>query len=842
MIGRLLRAAWRFHAHHPLQLALAVAGVALGVAVFVGVVLANDSARRAFEQSESLLVGRATHQLVGIGGEIPNRLYRELRIEHGPLAAAPVIEAEARLAGDTVGRALLGVDPLEERAFRPYAGSGSAALAAGSNALLAEPGSVLVPQHLSTELGLGIGDRLELTVDHGLPATVTVVGTLDGESPAADGANLPLVADVATVQDLRDRDTLTRIDLVLTPQQAAALRELHLPGVALVPAPSRSRVFDELSRAFRINLTALSLLALLVGAFLIYATMSFAVLRRRHVFGTYRALGVPRHQLLLSVLIEALALGLVATAAGIVLGRVLSASLVELVLRTIGDLYFSTAVRPVPPSPMLYVEGVAVGVGTSLAAAALPALEATRVPPRVAMSRAALERAARRISRRGVLLAAPCAALGALTLAAAPRSLSAAFAGLFLVIVAAALVIPASAAAVLRLVEPAAGRVFGVPGALAARGVTAALSRTGVATAALTVAVGTVIGVGLMIASFRGSVEQWLQATLLADYYAEADDWELPAGPPLGDATLSRIVALPAVRGLSLLQFTRLPTPSGDINLRAILPGPDGWGLTVTDAVAADALERMAAGEGVFVSEALAYRRRLAAGAALTLPTRDGPRDFPVLGVYREYNTDGGGVLMPMTVYRRHWDDRRLDGIGFYLDPAADRGAAAAALRGALAGRPGTRLQSTEAIRERSLDVFDRTFRITEVLRVLAGAVAFLGLLSALLAIELDRGKEIAVLRALGFSPRQIGTLSMTQTTLLGLAAGVLAIPLGVVMAGLLVGVINRRSFGWGMDLALRAEPLALGFALAVAAAVLAGAYPALRLSRSSVVARLREE
>ncbi len=142
----------------------------------------------------------------------------------------------------------------------------------------------------------------------------------------------------------------------------------------------------------------------------------------------------------------------------------------------------------------------------------------------------------------------------------------------------------------------------------------------------------------------------------------------------------------------------------------------------------------------------------------------------------------------------------------------------------------------------RSLEIFDQTFRITEVLRLLAGIVAFLGLLSALLAIELDRGKEIAVLRALGFTPRQIGTLSLTQTVLLGTAAGVLAIPLGIAMAGLLIEVINQRSFGWGMDLALQPAPLALGLALAVIAAGLAGIYPAWRMSRSSVAARLREE
>jgi putative ABC transport system permease protein len=213
-----------------------------------------------------------------------------------------------------------------------------------------------------------------------------------------------------------------------------------------------------------------------------------------------------------------------------------------------------------------------------------------------------------------------------------------------------------------------------------------------------------------------------------------------------------------------------------------------------------------------------------------------------VLGTYRAYNTDGGGLTMPLSAYQSHWQDRSLDGIGIYLDDAVDRAAVREEIFALLEARPDVQLRSTQAIRSRSLEIFDQTFRITEVLRILAGLVAFLGLLSALLAIELDRGKEIAVLRALGFTPRQIGTLSLTQTVLLGTAAGVLAIPLGIVMAGLLVEVINQRSFGWGMDLAIQPAPLGLGLALAVVAALLAGIYPAWRMSRSSVAARLREE
>jgi putative ABC transport system permease protein len=224
------------------------------------------------------------------------------------------------------------------------------------------------------------------------------------------------------------------------------------------------------------------------------------------------------------------------------------------------------------------------------------------------------------------------------------------------------------------------------------------------------------------------------------------------------------------------------------------------------------------------------------------LPTLHGPAGFTVLGIYRDYNTDGGGILLPIEVYQRHWDDRALDGVGVYITASADPALVRSEITARMSSGGDARVRSTAAIRSQSLAVFDRTFRITEVLRILAGVVAFLGLLSALLSIELDRTREIATLRALGLTPRQVAALSLTQTGLLGAVAAVLSIPLGIVMAELLVSIINRRSFGWGMDLELQAAPLALGVGLALIAAVLAGLYPAYRIGRCNIVAGLREE
>jgi len=344
-----------------------------------------------------------------------------------------------------------------------------------------------------------------------------------------------------------------------------------------------------------------------------------------------------------------------------------------------------------------------------------------------------------------------------------------------------------------------------------------------------------------MIGSFRVSLAQWLDATLIADVYLSVSD-STTTQNAFSETRLTAIEALPEVAGISLSRFTTLPTLYGELNVRAIRPGPQGWGLTLLGGSPADSLRRLTAGEGVMLSEPYAYRRQLEIGDNVVLPTAEGDTAFLILGIFRDYITDSGAVLMPLDVYRRHWNDQGISGVGVYFHDSVDRAPSREAIRSLVAAEPSIRFRSNDMIRARSLEVFDRTFRITEVLRILAGIVAFLGLFSALLSIELERGREVAILRALGLTPRQLGTLALTQTGLLGLAAGLLAIPLGIVMAALLVFIINQRSFGWSMGLTLEPTSLLLGIALALSAALLAGAYPAARAGRSSIATQLREE
>lgn len=833
------RASLRFYLRHPWQLGLAVAGISLGVGVFVGVALATDSAARAFDLSAALVRGGTSHRLVPIGADLDENVYRELVVDRNVASAAPVIETDVGIVGHAGLRVpLLGVDPTQEGALRSFAAFAPGRSEGDLTRLMTDPDTVLLPAALAAEIGAQTGATLTLQTGR-REAVVRVLGTV-GNLAGDVQAEPPVIADIATAQELLGmQGRITRIDMRLTAREAAELAAAPPAGTLLVPAGEQRAAFDELAAAFRTNLTALGLLALVVGTFLIYSTMSFAVLQRRSTLGVLRAIGVTPRELLTSVLAEALVLAAVATGLGLLLGRGLADSLVGLVLRTIGDIYFSSAVEAAAPSRWIYVQGAALGIAATLFAGLKPAVDAARATPASALGRVGLERRARIGAVRAAVLAVPLLALSGAVLAFGPKNLIAAFGALFAVLAAGALLTPLATVALMTGLERLFGRFLGLPVVIAIRGVSASLSRTGVATAALAVAVATVNGVGLMIGSFRESLSSWLQTTLTADIYVTVD----PSAPlELSADSLAALRRVPGVAGVSLARSTLLPTPIGEVAIRAVEPGARGFGLTIVTGNSGEALAALAGGHAVVASERLMFARQLAVGDEMELPSPAGPQRLAIAGAYRDFNTGNYTIVMALDRYRAVWKDQTITGLGVDLARDADGGGVEAAVRATIGRESGVRVRSSSGIEELSLEVFDRTFKITEVLRLLAAVVAFLGVLSSLLAIELERAHELGVLRALGFRPRDLVANLLAQTGLLGVAAGVVAVPLGASLAALLVYVINRRAFGWSMDFVPTAQPLLAGLALAIGAALLAGVYPSWRASRVALSAALREE
>jgi putative ABC transport system permease protein len=878
----LWRASLRQMARRPGQVALAVVGVALGVAVVVAVDLASSSAARAFQLATEAVTGRATHQIVGGPEGLPETLFPRLVIETGA-AAAPVVEAYVALPTRPGGPAsaprllhLLGVDPFSEGPLRSYLGAGGEAAAvagAGGAAgpgpgggarpadltpLLLRSGTCLLSAATAAELGLRIGYRFAVRAG-GVPRPLELVGVIEAAGASAESALADLlVMDIAAAQELLGRQgRLDRIDLLLPgAPDTARIIALLPPGAQLLPAAGRGRDTFEMTRAFRVNLTALSLLALLCGAFLIYNTMTFSVLQRRPLLGTLRALGVTRGQVLALVLGEATGVAVLGTAGGLAAGVLLGRGLLRLVTRTINDLYFVVSVRDLALAPGSFLAGAALGIGATLVATLAPALEATLTPPRAALSRSLLEARLRRALPRatalgcgvlligsGLLAVPPAAGAGALPRAGG-SGLVLGFVGLGAVIVGFALLAPAATVGLMRLLRTPLGALLGIRGRMAAGGVSASLSRTAVAIAALMVAVAVTVGIGVMIDSFRHTVVEWLEQSLQSDLYVSAPTgYGGFGGAPIAPGLAGRAAAVPGVAAVHGSRRVELPSPSGPIRLLAVDADRRRFrGFELREGDPENVWREVAGGEQTIVSEPFSRRHDVHAGGEVRLPTAAGERRFRVAGVFSDYTSDLGLVVMSRRTYQRFWRDPWLSGFSLDLAPGAGAGRTIRLLRQALGPGNPLVIRSNRALKRLSLQIFDRTFLITRVLRLLAGIVAAIGMLSALTALQLERAREIGVLRATGLTPGQVWQLITTQTGLMGLAAGLMSLPVGLTLSAIMVYIINRRSFGWTIRLEVSPAVLLEALVLALVTALAAGLYPAYRMARILPALALREE
>ena len=840
----LLRASLSYVLRHPWQLGLALVGVIAGVAVMVAVDLANSSSRAAYFMSMDAVNGSATHQVLGGPGGLDEQVYVELRLAGHLRDIAPVVEGFVTVGNESLQ--LLGVDIFAERGFRPYASSqpeSSGSDDSGENAdlaairrLLTVPGAILLPAGVAERQGVSAGARLGVIVD-GRVRDATLVGTFGGDRQRSlQGL---AVVDIAQAQHwLGMQGRLSRIDVKLADGQSVAGLLERLPeNVQVLEAAGRTRATAAMSEAFTTNLMAMSLLAMLVGIFLIYNSVAFAVLQRRGLLGVLRALGVTRAQIVGIVLIEAAALGVVGSVLGVLCGIALGDQLVVLVSRAISDHYFVANVTDVAVSGVTLAKGMLAGTVATLLAAAVPAAEAALIRPRLAMLRSVVEQGAHRslpylsVAGSGFIL------LAILLLAVSGKSLVAGLAAVFAVILGVALLIPRFVNVVTAAIEPLARRVGGTGASMATGGIGISLSRTGVAIVALAVAVSATIGVSIMVDSFRQSVGQWLGDTLQSDVYVGVVRGSLDSN------VLADIAALPGVLEYSTSRRVWLEDDAGRTRLIALqMAGGSYAGIKLRGDDDEQAWQRFDRQEGVLVSDPLSYKRGVTAGDRIELRTRYGLRDFAVAAVYLSYDSNDGSIIMNRRTYDRYFEDPGVDSAGLYLAPGFSADDVMDEIRALADGRQALIMNSNARIREISLDIFDRTFVITNVIYWLAVGVAVVGILGAMLALQLERAREFGVLRAVGMTPWQLGRLITGQSALMGLLSGIAAVPLGIVMAVLLIEVINRRAFGWQMDIEVSLSGLGVAVMLAVAAATLAGIYPAYRAARARPALAMREE
>lgn len=835
----------------PLPYILCILGIALGVAMMVSIDLANGSAQRAFSLSTDAITGKATHRIVAIAPTgVDETVYAQIKREVAQVEAAPVVEGYARVTelGNQPLR-LVGVDLFAESPFRGYFNNvGSSGN--GFIRFLTQPNTVVLLKETADRYQVSLGDTLHLEIA-GQTKPVMLVGTVEtSDSLNRRALSNFLFADIATAQEILGQvGSLSHIDLIAQPEGLAAITSILPQGIQIETAEAQKNAVQQMTAAFELNLTALSLLALVVGMFLIYNTVTFSVVQRRPLFGILRCIGATQGQLLMLILTEAAIFSIVGSVIGVGLGIVLGRSIVGLITQTINDFYFIVTVQQVTLSNLTIVKGMVIGIASALFASALPAIEAMNTTPSLTLQRSTLESKVRTLLPNLVLAWGIITLTGILLLRWQSGGLIAAFAGLFAILLGAALLTPPLISVLMQGLAAIGQQTLGIFGKLAPRDILRSLSRTSVAIAALMVSVSVIVGVSIMVGSFRGTVVQWLDQTLQADIYVSPPS--TTANRVLGKVDPAIVAALKTFPGIETAvtyndadvqvvdydKQVKLISANGDVSQGK---RPYAW---IRPDLGKDPWQALDQGKGAIISEALILRENITEPPqTITLLTPEGNQAFPVLAVFYDYSSDRGTIILDNDLYERYWHDAEVASLGLFVRPDADVEAIVDAIRDRFQDQQTLSVQSNVSLRQGSLEIFDRTFAITDALRLLAVVVAFIGVLSTLMSLQLERTREIGILRATGMTPRQLGTLTLLETGLMGTMAGLFAMPLGYVLAWILIYVINVRSFGWTLQMVLEGKYFWQAFTVAILAALLAGLYPAIRLGRMNIAAAVRQE
>jgi putative ABC transport system permease protein len=817
----------------PALLALSVLGVALGVGSVLSIRILDRGALGAFEGTVRAIGGDAALTVLGNGPTFGEEAYPAVLAEPGVAGAVPLtrtwaaVEEASAGAGEPLFLEVLGVDLLAPVRL-PWQG-GRVAVA---DALVA-PGWVAVTPELAAERGWGPGT--ELRVAAGSRRVALRVGAIVDFRRVSPLASRRLaVMDVAQAQaafGLAGR--LHQVDVLLAAGAEAAdvarrLEDRLGPGLRAATPEQRVAEASGLLAAFRLNLTALSLISLFVGGFLVHGSVQAALVRRREELGLLRSLGATRSQVLGLVLGETAVVGAAGTALGLPLGWLAARAELAGVSATVQNLYLLEGIEGVALTPGLVLLAAGLGLAGALAGALLPALDVARRDPRALLASLTLEERATRGA--GPLLAAALAAPAASALAYAALGPARPWAG-FLVALGILAALPLAAPMLVRALG-ARGRGRRLSLGWGARSLSLHLRSSSVAVGALAVAVAMLTGITVMVASFRGTVERWLDATIRADVYVTTPAWRLARGEAtLSREALDRLEGIGGVRQVDRLRQTFVRVGErrvAVVGVQAGLPGGEAR-VRLVAGDGAEALGRVERGEAL-VSEPLARREGLRAGGALRIEGPRGPVELPVAGVYRDYGSESGAILLDLSAFALHFGAGEPSSAALYLAPGRDPERFVDRARAELSDEALV-LRSNRSLRADVLAIFEQTFAVTRLLQAMGLLVAVSGVVLTLLTAARERRAEVALYRALGAT--RVQAFRVFAGKGLGIAAmGVgLGLPGGAALAWVLVRLVNRDFFGWTLDLGWPAALLAAQSAAILVAGLAASLVPALRAS-----------
>ncbi len=837
----------------PLRSALTVCGVAVGVATLVGIASINHTVMDAFRSTIDTIAGKADLSIAGASVGFSEERLEQIRAVPGVAHASGGLTIIAPVK-DAPGESLyiMGVDLLDDGFFRTYEGvDKDVAHLADDLEFLNSTDRILLSERFAAAHSLKTGSTLELMTPEGAK-TFTVHGLLRETGPVKAFGGSVAVMFFGSAQEAFNRGrTFDRVDVgkaVGTDLDALTQRlRANLGPTFEVERPERrGQSVETMVRSFQLGLNLGSAVALIVGVFLVYNTVSIGVVQRRREIGILRALGATKLSIRALFTLESFVLGGVGSLLGLPLGTLVGKAAIGAVSQSISTIYVRVNATEVKIGALEITLGLTLGTLGSVFAALRPAIVASSVQPVEALRRdvaAGAGAVALRSWPTFIGLALFAAVLPLANLPAPIENLPVGgYLGIFFILMGATMLSPLLLRVLNRPFAKPGEWLLGISGRLAADNFARAPVRTSVPVSALAIGVAMAVTVGGFIDSFQQSAQRWISQAVPADLFVTASSkiagvQNQPINAALGD----ELQKLPGVSNIDRVRIF----PHDALGLRLFLVSmlSDVYQLRGKPDVLEGVLPTRAQYlTHVTISENLSRRRNLHPGDHFQMTTPTGVQDYVIAAVIIDYTSDQGSVIMDRAMFAKHFGDDRVDSFHVYVNDPTQIEAVRKVITEQFGKKYDLYVLSNGELHQEALSLIDNAFAVTTAMEFAAIALALLGVINTLLAAVLDRTREIGLLRAIGADRGHIIRLFAAEAAFIGITGGTIGLGLGFIVGSVVTEVINVQATGWYFPFLF---PWKTGLSMLVASsvcAVLAGLYPARRAAGLDVVEALAYE
>ncbi|MEM9444584.1 MAG: FtsX-like permease family protein [Verrucomicrobiota bacterium] len=863
----ILKHSLRHFSRHKTLTLLNILGVALGISVFVSIKITNSSANSSFRSSIDLVSGKANFTIDGHGTPFSDSLYPTILEQPQILAATPIIEKIITLPNHP-GEHLrfLGIDPISNKPFntfliQPTDNSSEA------QPFFTQPNAIILSKTLAKRLNLKIGQTLE-TKFGGRRHAFMLHKTIDfSQDSVSSNENIALI-DIAHAQSLfgltKPEGKLHRIDCLVKGKGKDLISNIqllkeqlsdHLPPHVTANSPKmRSEQAEKMIGAFQLNLLALSMIALMVGMFLIYNTVAVSVIQRRTEIGILRALGLQRYEIQSLFILEAVIAGIPGILIGIIGGYWLSQYLVTGVSKSITSLYMILQMESAQIDSNNILITILTGLLAIILAAWLPAREASRVEPVQAINfghlRQKTKLAILRFTNIGIGLLILATLTGWVSVNSRLPWLS--FVCSFCALLGLAFLVPICCNSIHHIYSALSKKLTSHHPILnlGHQFFISSLHRHAISISALVSALSMMIGMSIMIYSFRETVTSWIDRTIQADIYVTSiANIELNTPNPLPDNTIQAVRKNSNIKELNTYREIKIPyPPNSDENMMTQVSATNLEIMNeyhpprILSSISDNPLKRAVEGNSVFISDTFAKRFSHQPGDTLTLHTPSGIKSPKVIAIYNDYDTEQGVILMDIQLFHNWWQTDDVNSLAIYLHDTSESQKTQIKLRERLSSQGNFVTFSNHQLRTKAMHIFDQTFSVTYILRFIALLVAGLGIFLTLYLLASERSREIGIIRSTGGARMQVIHIILIEASHIAIVGSFLGLIGGFLLAYILDNVVNVAFFRWTIEWHTPWSVIMQTPFWVLVIALVAALYPAYKAAHLDIATALRSE